>query len=80
MEERLPYSKPEYKFIYPLEYVPPLHYDEEYQEWVMVKDDFDDGYGEREYPHCSKCGRGVYNHDAGKYCPFCGSPMLNPKH
>ena len=47
-------------------------------EWVMVFDDFDDGYGNREYPHCSKCGRGVYRHDAGSYCPFCGAAMKNP--
>lgn len=68
---RLPISKPDYKIKTPIKI---------YQEWKMVKDDFDDGNGEREYPHCSNCGRGVYNHDAGNYCPFCGSPMLNPKH
>ena len=47
-------------------------------EWVMVLDDFDDGNGNREYPHCSKCGRGVYRHDAGHWCPFCGEAMRNP--
>ena len=47
-------------------------------EWVMVVDDFENGWGEREYPHCSKCGRGVYRHDAGCWCPFCGSVMKNP--
>ena len=47
-------------------------------EWKMVVDDFDDGKGERELPHCSKCKRGVYKHDAGKYCPFCGTTMINP--
>lgn len=47
-------------------------------QWVMVMDDFDDDKGEREYPHCSHCGRGVYKHDAGKYCPFCGAAMKNP--
>ena len=47
-------------------------------EWKMVVDDFDDGKGERELPHCSKCKRGVYKHDAGKYCPFCGVTMINP--
>ena len=47
-------------------------------EWKMVVDDFDDGKGERELPHCSKCKRGVYKHDAGKYCPFCGATMINP--
>lgn len=47
-------------------------------EWVMVLDDFDDGVGIRELPHCSKCGRGVYRHDAGSYCPFCGVNMRNP--
>lgn len=47
-------------------------------EWKMVLDDFDNGYGNREYPHCSKCGRGVYRHDAGSWCPFCGAAMKNP--
>ena len=47
-------------------------------EWVMASDDFENGWGEREYPHCSKCGRGVYRHDAGSWCPFCGSAMKNP--
>ena len=47
-------------------------------EWKMVLDDFEDGNGNREYPHCSNCGRGVYRHDAGSWCPFCGSPMKNP--
>ena len=47
-------------------------------EWVMVLDDFDDGVGNRELPHCSKCGRGVYRHDAGSYCPFCGAAIQNP--
>lgn len=47
-------------------------------EWKMVLDDFDDGVGNRELPHCSKCGRGVYKHDAGLYCPFCGALMKNP--
>ena len=43
----------------------------------MIIDDFDDDKGEKEYPHCSHCGRGVYKHDAGKYCPFCGAAMKN---
>lgn len=47
-------------------------------EWKMVLDDFDDGVGNRELPHCSKCGRGIYKHDAGLYCPFCGALMKNP--
>ena len=47
-------------------------------EWKMVIDDFDDGKGNRELPHCSKCNRGVYKHDAGSYCPFCGAIMKNP--
>lgn len=47
-------------------------------EWKMVVDDFDDGAGNRELPHCSKCSRGVYKHDAGLYCPFCGALMKNP--
>ncbi len=47
-------------------------------EWTLVLDDFDDGLGNRELPHCSKCGRGVYKHDAGLYCPFCGALMKNP--
>ena len=47
-------------------------------EWKMVLDDFDDGIGNRELPHCSKCGRGVYKHDAGLYCAFCGAIMKNP--
>jgi len=49
-----------------------------YAEWVMTVDDFEDGHGEREYPHCSNCSRGVYRHDAGSWCPFCGKPMKNP--
>ena len=47
-------------------------------EWVMAMDDFENGWGEREYPHCSNCKKGVYRHDAGSYCPFCGKPMKNP--
>lgn len=47
-------------------------------EWWMVIDDFDDGKGQREYPHCTNCGRGVYKHDAGSWCPFCGAAMRNP--
>ncbi len=50
----------------------------EFAEWKMVIDDFDDGVGNRELPHCSKCSRGVYKHDAGLYCPFCGALMKNP--
>lgn len=47
-------------------------------EWIMAMDDFENGWGEREYPHCSNCKRGVYRHDAGSYCPFCGKTMKNP--
>jgi hypothetical protein len=47
-------------------------------EWVMALDDFEDGLGNRELPHCNKCHRGVYRHDAGPWCPFCGTPMKNP--
>lgn len=47
-------------------------------QWIMVMDDFEDGNGDREYPHCSNCRRGVYRHDAGRYCPFCGVTMKNP--
>ena len=47
-------------------------------EWVMAMDDFENGWGEREYPHCSNCNRGVYRHDAGSWCPFCGAAMKNP--
>lgn len=47
-------------------------------EWKMVVDDFDDGFGDREYPHCTNCYRGVYRHDAGSWCPFCGAAMKNP--
>lgn len=50
----------------------------DFAEWKMVLDDFDDGQGNRELPHCSKCNRGVYKHDAGLYCPFCGALMKNP--
>ena len=46
--------------------------------WEMVIDDFENGWGNRLYPRCSKCYKGVYKHDAGKYCPFCGSKMKNP--
>lgn len=49
-----------------------------YAEWIMVIDDFDDGLGNRELPHCTNCHRGVYRHDAGSWCPFCGSAMKNP--
>lgn len=47
-------------------------------EWVMSIDDFENGWGYREYPFCSNCHRGVYKHDAGKWCPFCGKTMKNP--
>ena len=47
-------------------------------EWVMTLDNFENGWGERTYPHCSDCSRGVYMHDAGKWCPLCGKPMKNP--
>ena len=47
-------------------------------EWVMIENDFENGWGTRMYPHCSKCGRGVYKHDAGKFCPFCGTLIKNP--
>ncbi len=47
-------------------------------EWVMAIDDFENGWGEREYPHCSNCKRGVYRHDAGSWCPFYGADMKNP--
>ena len=47
-------------------------------EWKIVIDDFDDGLGNRELPHCTNCGRGVYRHDAGSWCTFCGAAMKNP--
>lgn len=47
-------------------------------EWVMAIDDFEDGRGHVETPHCTNCSRGVYRHDAGSYCPFCGAVMRNP--
>lgn len=47
-------------------------------EWKMIIDDFDDGKGSRKLPHCTNCNRGVYIHDAGNYCPFCGALMKNP--
>lgn len=47
-------------------------------EWKMVIDDFNDGKGNRKLPHCTHCNRGVYIHDAGNYCPFCGALMKNP--
>lgn len=43
--------------------------------WEMVLDDFDDGVGERELPHCSNCHTGVYKHDAKNWCPECGALM-----
>ena len=43
--------------------------------WEMVLDDFDDGMGERELPHCSNCHTGVYKHDAKNWCPECGAQM-----
>lgn len=47
-------------------------------EWVMSEDNFENGWGYQSYPHCSSCGRGVYRHDAGSWCPFCGKSMKNP--
>ena len=47
-------------------------------EWKMVVDDYDEGWGHQKYPHCSNCKRGVYRHDAGSWCPFCGAAMKNP--
>jgi ribosomal protein S27AE len=55
-----------------------IHREQDFAEWKMIVDDFDDGVGNRELPHCSKCGRGVYKHDAGLYCPLCGALMKNP--
>ena len=49
-----------------------------FAEWKMTLDDFEDGLGNRELPHCTKCGGGTYRHDAGRWCPFCGSIMKNP--
>lgn len=49
-----------------------------FAEWLMVIDDYDDGLGNRKLPHCSRCGRGVYRHDAGMWCTFCGAAMKNP--
>lgn len=46
--------------------------------WIIVMDNFDDGHGNQGYPHCSRCGRGVYRHDAGMWCPFCGASIKNP--
>lgn len=48
-------------------------------EWTTSVDDFDDGFGEREYPFCSNCHTGVYKHDAKNYCPNCGAKMNNKK-
>lgn len=47
-------------------------------EWDLRIDDFEDGFGSRRVPYCKHCGRSVYRHDAGSYCPFCGSTMTNP--
>lgn len=47
-------------------------------EWIMVIDDFEDGKGNREYPHCTNCNKGVYRYDAGNWCPFCGASIKNP--
>lgn len=49
-----------------------------FAEWKMVIDDYDDGLGNRETPHCTNCHRGVYRHDASNWCPFCGAAMKNP--
>ena len=43
--------------------------------WVIAVDDFEDGRGEVETPHCTNCGTGVYRHDALNYCPYCGAKM-----
>ena len=56
----------------------PILCDIYFAEWRMVVDDYDDGLGDRELPHCTNCGRGVYRHDAGSWCPFCGAAMKNP--
>ena len=47
-------------------------------EWDLRIDDFEDGLGARRVPYCKHCGHSVYRHDAGNYCPFCGSTMTNP--
>ena len=49
-----------------------------FAEWIMAEDSYEDGREYSEYPHCSNCNRGVYKHDAGSFCPFCGTPMKNP--
>lgn len=48
--------------------------------WIVSKDDFDDGFGERDYPFCSNCHTGVYKHDAKYYCPNCGAKMDAENH
>lgn len=59
-------------------YVPPMLVKKIEAKWVMALDDFENGWGEREYPRCTNCHRGVYKHDAGNWCPFCGASMKNP--
>lgn len=59
-------------------YVPPMSVKKIEAEWEMVLDDFNDGVGNRKLPHCTNCHRGVYRHDAGGWCPFCGAIMKNP--
>ena len=59
-------------------YIPPMSTKKIEAEWKMIVDDFDDGFGNRQVPHCTNCGRGVYIHDAGSWCTFCGAAMKNP--
>ena len=49
-----------------------------YSMYYDNKDLGNSGLGDRELPHRSNCNKGVYNHDAGLYCPFCGALMKNP--
>ena len=66
--------------VFPLnEYKHDIHGYTSIAEWVIAVYDFEDGMGNRELPHCSNCNRGVYSHDAGIWCPFCGCLMKNPK-
>ena len=48
-----------------------------YWEWAI--DDLDDGYGNRNLPHCSVCGRAEPLAAKRNYCGYCGAKMDLPE-
>lgn len=43
--------------------------------WEWAIDDLDDGYGNRNLPHCSICGRAEPLAAKRNYCGSCGAKM-----